>query len=232
MKVAIVIPAYNEEKTLGPVLKSIPRHLPDVKKVEIIVISDGSYDKTAEIAKASRVTLIEHDLNRGLGGALGTGFEYAKRNGFDALITFDADGQHHSEDIWPVLRPIVYKKADVVVGSRLKSASWRTDGMPWYRRIGIWGLNLFTFIFFWTWTSDSQSGLRAFSRKSIEGINLQSNRMEVSSEFFYEINKKNLKLAEVPIKSIYTDYSLQKGQKNINALAIIARLLFRRFFSK
>jgi len=228
MKVAIVIPAYNEEETLGLVLKSIPRHLPDVKKVEIVVISDGSYDKTAEIAKKAGVTLIEHDLNRGLGGALGTGFEYAKRNDFDALLTFDADGQHHAEDIWPVLRPIVYKKADVSIGSRLKNPL----GMPWYRRVGIWGLNIFTYIFFWTWTSDSQSGLRAFSRKAIEGINLQSNRMEVSSEFFYEINKKNLKLIEVPIKSIYTDYSLAKGQKNINGLTIIARLIFRRFFSK
>jgi len=232
MKIAIIIPAYNEEKTLGRVLKSIPRHFPDIKKTEIVVVSDGSNDKTVEIAKDCRVTLIEHDLNRGLGGALGTGFEYAKRNGFDALLTFDADGQHHPEDIWPVLRPIIYKKADVVVGSRLKSASWRTDGMPWHRRVGIWGLNLFTYLFFWTWTSDSQSGLRAFSRRAIKEINLQSNRMEVSSEFFYEINKKNLKFTEVPIKSIYTDYSLQKGQKNINAFTIIARLIFRRFFSK
>ncbi len=228
MKLAIVIPAYNEEKTIGGVLKSIPREFPDVSCTEIVVVSDGSIDKTAEIVKKNQVTLIEHDLNRGLGGALGTGFEYAKKNGFDALITFDADGQHHREDIWPVLRPVIYKKADVVIGSRLKNSI----GMPWYRRTGIWGLNLFTYLFFWTWTSDSQSGLRAFSRRAIEEINLQSNRMEVSSEFFYEINKKNLKLLEVPIKSIYTDYSLQKGQKNINAFAIIARLIFRRFFSK
>lgn len=235
MKVAIIIPAYNEEKTLGQVLKSIPKHFPDVEKVEIVVISDGSFDKTVEIAKKAGITLIEHDLNRGLGGALGTGFEYAKKNGFDALLTFDADGQHHPEDIWPVLRPIVYKKAEVVIGSRLKNlpgGEAGSIGMPWYRRAGIWGLNLFTYLFFWTWTSDSQSGLRAFSHKAIEEINLQSNRMEVSSEFFYEINKKNLKLVEVPIKSIYTDYSLQKGQKNINAFVIIARLIFRRFFSK
>jgi len=228
MKIAIIVPAYNEEKTLGHVLKSIPRRFPDVEKVEIVVISDGSFDKTVEIAKKAGITLIEHDLNRGLGGALGTGFEYAKKNGFDALLTFDADGQHHGEDIWPVLRPIVYKKAEVVIGSRLKNSI----GMPWYRRVGIWGLNLFTYFFFWTWTSDSQSGLRAFSRRAIEEINLQSNRMEVSSEFFYEINKKNLKLKEVPIKSIYTDYSLAKGQKNINGFVIIARLIFRRFFSK
>jgi len=228
MKLAILIPAYNEEKTLGFVLESIPRRFPKISQVEIVVISDGSTDKTTEIAQKAGVTLIEHDLNRGLGGALGTGFEYARRHNFDVALTFDADGQHNPDDIWPVVRPIVRKYADVVVGSRLKNH----DGMPWYRVIGIWGLNLITAIFFWVWSTDSQSGLRAFSKKAISKIDIQSSKMEVSSEFFYEIGRKNLKMLEVPIKSIYTDYSLEKGQKNWNALRIIGKLIYRRFFSK
>lgn len=247
MKLAILIPAYNEEKTLKKVIESIPRRYPKISQTEIIVVSDGSSDRTAEIAKGLNVTLIEHDLNRGLGGALGTGFTYAKRQSFDVLITFDADGQHNPDDIWPVLKPIVQKKADVVVGSRLKSTppagGWRRDGpsrldfraeaaMPWYRVIGIWGLNLFTLAFFWVWTTDSQSGLRAFSRQAIEKIDIQSNRMEVSSEFFYEVGRRNLKLLEIPITSIYTHYSLNKGQKNVNGLRIISKLIYRRFFSK
>jgi len=228
MKLAILVPAFNEEKTIGRVLESIPGRYPKISKVEIVVISDGSTDKTAEIALRTGATLIEHSLNRGLGGSLGTGFEYARRNNFDVVLTFDADGQHNPFDIWPVARPIVYKKADVVVGSRLKNH----DGMPWYRIIGIWGLNLITATFFWVWSTDSQSGLRAFSKKAVSKIDIQSNKMEVSSEFFYEIGKKELKMVEVPIQSIYTNYSLEKGQKNINAFQIISKLIYRRFFSK
>lgn len=228
MKLAILIPAYNEEKTIEQVIKSIPRRYPKISQTQIVVVSDGSKDKTAKIAQKAKVILIEHDLNRGLGGALGTGFEYARRNDFDYLLTFDADGQHSQDDVWPVLKPLIQKRADVVIGSRLK----KTDSMPWYRIIGIWGLNLITFVFFWVWTTDSQSGLRAFNRKAIELIDLQANKMEVSSEFFYEINRHNLKLLEVPITSIYTKYSLEKGQKNINAFKIISKLIYRRFFSK
>ena len=231
MKLAIIVPAYNEEKTIGAVLKSIPQRFPRVSQREVVVVSDGSTDKTAEIALesgGSGVTLIEHNLNRGLGGALGTGFEYARKEGFDLVLTFDADGQHNPEDIWPVLRPIIHQQADVVIGSRLKDP----QGMPWYRIIGIWGLNLITAIFFWVWSTDSQSGLRAFSKKALQKIDIQSDKMEVSSEFFYEIGRKGLKLIEVPIKSIYTDYSLRKGQKNFNAIRIISKLFYRRFFSK
>lgn len=228
MKLAILVPAYNEEKTIGKVLESIPRRYPKIAQTDIVVISDGSTDKTAEIAEKAGVTLITHDLNRGLGGALGTGFEYARQGNFDVVLTFDADGQHHPEDIWPVIRPIVYHQADVIIGSRLKNPK----GMPWYRIIGIKGMNIITGIFFWVWSTDSQSGLRAFSKKAIKLIDIQSNKMEVSSEFFYEIGRKNLKMIEVPILSIYTDYSLGKGQKHSNAFSIISKLIYRRFFSK
>ena len=228
MKLAILIPAYNEEMTLKEVIKSLPKKLSGISQIEVVVVSDGSTDQTAEIAKKAKATLIEHDLNRGLGGALGTGFSYARNIGHDLLVTFDADGQHHRDDIATVIKPIVKGKAEVVVGSRLKNPA----GMPWYRQLGIWGLNLITLLFFWVWTSDSQSGLRAFSKKAIRKIDIQSNRMEVSSEFFYEIGHKNLKMVEVPIRSIYTIYSLQKGQKNLNAFRIISKLIYRRFFSK
>ncbi len=229
IKLAIIIPAFNEEKTIGQVIDSIPRRFPGVSQMELVVISDGSNDQTVALASAKpRVTLIEHILNRGLGGALGTGFEYARRENFDAVLTFDADGQHNPDDIWPVLRPIVYGRADVVIGSRLKNPV----GMPWYRKIGIRGLNLITAIFFWVWSTDSQSGLRAFNKKALTKIDIQSNKMEVSSEFFYEIGRKELKLVEVPIQSIYTDYSLEKGQKNVNAFRIISKLIYRRFFTK
>ncbi|MEI6040035.1 MAG: glycosyltransferase family 2 protein [Candidatus Berkelbacteria bacterium] len=229
MKLAILIPAYNEETTLGHVIETLPKTIPGISDIKVIVVNDGSADKTKEIAQASGATVISHWFNRGLGGALGTGFEYIRRHDFDLLITFDADGQHNPNDIAPVIKPIIDGKADVSIGSRFIG---NLGSMPWYRRIGIFGLNVITYMLFWTWTTDSQSGMRAFGRKAIEKIEIQTNKMEVSSEFFYEIQAKNLKLTEVPIQSIYTDYSIAKGQKNINAFNILAKLIYRRFFSK
>ena len=156
MKLLILIPAYNEEKTLAKVIKTLPKKINGITQKEVVVVNDGSNDQTAQVAQKSGVTVISHYLNRGLGGALGTGFEYARKNNFDILITFDADGQHDPQDIEPVLKPIIHQKADISIGSRLKNPK----GMPWYRIVGIWGLNLFTFMFFWVWTTDSQSGLR------------------------------------------------------------------------
>ena len=246
MRLAIIIPAYNEEKTIAQVIKTLPRKFPHINYREIIVINDGSQDKTEAIAQKMPVTVISHYLNRGLGAALGTGFEYVRRGKFDCLVTFDADGQHNPNDIWSVIKPIINKKADIVIGSRLKTASKKTNprrharlaskalrvGMPWYRIIGIWGLNIFTLVFYWVWTTDSQSGLRAFSSRAIEKIKIISNKMEVSSEFFNEIQKHNLKLIEVPITPIYTSYSLTKGQKNSNGFKILSRIIYRRFIAK
>lgn len=228
MKLAILIPAYNEEKTLAKVIKTLPNKIAKITNIKVIVVNDGSIDNTAKILHRSKVIAISHLINRGLGGALGTGFEYVKRHNFDILITFDADGQHNPADIAPVLKPIINRKADVSIGSRLKNPI----GMPWYRIIGIWGLNLFTLMFFWVWTTDSQSGLRAFSKKAIGQIEIESNKMEVSSEFFNEIQRKNLKFVEVPITSIYTKYSLGKGQRNSNGFKIISKMIYRRFFAK
>jgi glycosyltransferase involved in cell wall biosynthesis len=229
MKLAILIPAFNEEIILGQVIKTLPKELPGISKIDCVVVNDGSSDNTEQIAKNENAIVITHIFNRGLGGALGTGFEYIKNHDYDLLITFDADGQHNPEDIALVIKPIVEGKADVCVGSRFLKYEGH---MPWYRRIGLTGMNIITYMLFWTWTTDSQSGMRAFSRNAIEQIQIKTNKMEVSSEFFYEISKKNLKYTEAPIHAIYTDYSLSKGQKNINAFNILGKLIFKRFFAK
>lgn len=229
MKLAILIPAFNEEKTLAQVVKTLPKKFKGIDSYEVIVVNDGSFDNTAKVAGKLPVTLLSHWLNRGLGGALGTGFAYAKKNNFDCMVTFDADCQHHPDDIMTVLQPLIRKQADMVIGSRLRD---RKGNMPWYRQIGIWGMNVITYSLFWVWTTDSQSGLRGFSKNAISKMEIKSQKMEVSSEFFNEVQRHNLKLVEVPIRSIYTTYSLTKGQKNINAFLILGRLLYRRFFGR
>ncbi|MBW3017370.1 glycosyltransferase family 2 protein [Candidatus Woesearchaeota archaeon] len=219
-KLFIVIPAYNEERTLGKVIDDL--------KIEgynnIVVVDDGSKDRTSDIADKKGVYLFRHMINRGLGGALGTGLDAAYHLGADIAVTFDADGQHFVGDIKNMVAPILKGKADVVIGSRMINPK----GMTLVRRIGNWGLNFVTYLLFGFWTTDSQSGMRAFDRKSLYKIETKTSRMEVSSEFFKEFRRHRLRLAEVPIKVIYTEYSMAKGQSSWNAFKIVTKLVIRK----
>ncbi len=140
------------------------------------------------------------------------------------LLTFDADGQHAISDIRPMLQPLFRNEADVVIGSRLVDPR----GMPFHRRIGNWGFNVITFILFGVWTTDSQSGLRAFTRQAASKIHIKTNRMEVSSEIIKEVGRNKLRLKEVPIKAIYTEYSMAHGQSSLNAFRILFKLFLRK----
>src|SRR3989338_6535446 len=131
MKLAIVIPTHNEATKIARVLQGILNlEIPDIHK-EIIVVNDGSTDRTASIASSKGVTVVTHLINRGLGGALGTGIMAALRGNADLIVTFDADGQPSTKDIPSMIKPILMKQADVVIGSRML----RGTGMPVARQV-------------------------------------------------------------------------------------------------
>lgn len=223
----LIIPAFNEARVIQNTLRNLPTHVAGMDSVTVVVVDDGSVDDTAdEVMRTGdpRVVLLRHAINRGLGGALGTGLAYARRHHADFVVTYDADGQHAPEDIANVVAPLVDGQADAVIGSRLLDPK----GMPWYRIVGNWGLNLFTFFIFGMWTTDSQSGLRGFSRAALEKIQIRMDRMEVSSEFIKEIRRCRLRYREVAVRAIYSDYSLAKGQRNINGFNILIRLVLHR----
>ncbi|HEY3375825.1 MAG TPA: glycosyltransferase family 2 protein [Candidatus Aquicultor sp.] len=225
LKLAIIVPAYNEAQVVCQTLSSIPREYAGVSETRIVVIDDGSTDATStEIRRLDYVVPLRHVINRGLGGALRTGMEWARRWGADIAVTFDADGQLNPNDIQRVIQPLINREADVAIGSRLLEAK----DMPWYRIVGNWGLNIITYVLFSVWTTDSQSGLRAFSSKALEAIHLISNRMEVSSEIIAEIGRNKLRIEEIPIDCIYNEYSLSKGQSNSNGINIVLNLFFRK----
>lgn len=223
-KLIIIIPAFNEQKTLPEVLKLIPKKIKNVSRPQIIVIDDGSLDLTSQVA-LNRAFVVRHIINRGLGAAITTGFRIAKKNRCDCMITIDADGQHDPKYIPIFVDKVINKKFDVVVGSRLMNK--KSKSMPLSRKLVNQIANVITWSITGFWTSDSQSGFRAFSKNAIEKINLTTQRMEVSSEIFREVKKHGFRYCEIPIKSIYTDYSLKKGQSIFNAPNVLFKLILR-----
>jgi glycosyltransferase involved in cell wall biosynthesis len=223
-RVVVVIPAYNEEHTITGVIRGLNRQ----GLTRLIVIDDGSSDHTAELASQEGAILLRHVLNRGLGGALGTGIKAALHIGAEVIVTFDADGQHDPNDVHRLLKPIAKGDADVVIGSRMLDPL----GMPYQRRVANWIANVVTYLLFGTWTTDSQSGLRAFSSQAAARMRITTHGMEVSSEIIAETVKNRLRRQEVPVKALYTDYSLSKGQSFNVGLQTLMRLILakvRRF---
>jgi UDP-N-acetylglucosamine---dolichyl-phosphate N-acetylglucosaminyltransferase len=218
--VAIVIPAYNEERTIIEVIRGLKRH----GFARLIVVDDGSRDRTSKLASQEDVVLLRHILNRGLGGALGTGITASLRLGAEAIVTFDADGQHDPDDIARLLEPIKKEEADVVIGSRMLEPT----GVPYPRRIANWTANIVTYLLFRGWTTDSQSGLRAFSSQAAARIQIMTSGMEVSSEIIAETIKHRLTRKEVPVQAIYTDYSLSKGQSFRVGLQTLRKLILAK----
>ena len=173
-RVAVVIPAYNEERTIVDVIRGLKQR----GFTTLIVVDDGSSDRTGELASREGAIRLRHILNRGLGGALGTGISAALRLGAEVIVTFDADGQHDPDDIVRLLEPIDVGEAEVVIGSRMLDPR----GMPYQRRLANWTANVVTYLLFGGWTTDSQSGLRAFSSRAATQLQIMTTGMEVSSE--------------------------------------------------
>ncbi len=216
----VVVPAYNEEKTLPSVLNDLLRYF---RKDEIVVVNDGSRDRTRAIAESYGVRVLNHLVNRGLGGALGTGIAFAIRKGAELILTFDADGQHLVSDALRVMRPVAEGKADFAVGSRLKGD---TSEMPLIKKFGNFVLDVITAIFAGRYVSDSQSGLRCFNKECASKIRITCDRYAVSSELIIEASKHRCRIVEVPIKAIYTEYSKKKGTNVMEGVKIALNLLF------
>ena len=223
MKVVIVVPVFNESPVIYKVLKSIPKKINETSLVDVVVVNDGSGDDTLSEVQRAGFVIVNHAINRGLGAAIKTGMEYARKKRADIVVTFDGDGQHEPSDIEKIILPIIQKKADLVIGSRFK----KSKNVPMDRFFLNWFANFITFLFYGVATTDSQSGLRAFSGKAITLIDFKGERMDFSSEILLEAKRNNLKIEEVPIRAIYTEYSRKKGQKNLNAIPTFTRFLVR-----
>lgn len=225
LRVCVVIPAYNEDTVIGDVIRDALKTFNQTSYfTEVVVINDGSKDQTAQEAKKAGATVINHILNSGAGGATATGLSYAQQNNFDIACTMDADGQHSSEDVREGVDQLSKRGVDLLIGSRLVN----NEGMSKVKVLGNKGLSFITYLLFGINSTDSQSGLRIYSRKALEQLQWKTSGYEFCSEMLWRAKQLNFSIDEYPIKAIYTEYSKGKGQSNWNAINIVKSLLQRR----
>lgn len=225
-KIAVVIPAYNEERVIGTVVKNVLQ-----RYTEVVVVDDASRDETAIIAERAGAHVLRHLINRGQGAAIKTGIVFALARGADIVVTFDADGQHMVEDIAILVAPIENGSVDVVLGSRFLGSA---KGMPTLKQVTLRAGVLFTRIVSHINVSDTHNGLRAFSRPAASQIRIVQDRMAHASEILEEISRLRLRYREVPVQIKYTQYSQfsrhGSGQGNLEMFKIAFKFLLSKFF--
>lgn len=225
-RVCVIIPAYNEAQVIASVVKSAKKIFGKERglNIDTVVVNDGSKDDTSAQAKKGGAIVINHILNSGAGGATLTGLAYARANSYDIAVTMDADGQHLPEDVLSGIKELQETQSDLLIGSRLINSK----GMSKTKVIGNKGLSIITMSLFGVNVSDSQSGLRAYSRKAIDKIDWKSSGYEFCSEMIWRAKQTELKISEYPISAVYTEYSMSKGQNNWNAINIVKHLIKQR----
>jgi len=214
MKVIAVIPAYNEEKNIERVIRDLVPHVS-----EVVLVDDGSIDLTGEKAHRAGAWVLTHSINRGQGAALATGMRFAVDNlNADVVVNYDADGQHSSEEIDGIVKPIMIGQADVVLGSRFLNDN---SNVPFFRGMVLKAGILFSRITSGLKVTDTHNGFRAFSGEAVQKIRITQDRMAHASEILDEISRNNLRYVEVPVTIRYTKESMEKGQSSLNSVRII-----------
>lgn len=188
------IPAYNEELTIGSVVHQASAHVD-----QVVVVDDGSTDRTAEIARQAGARVLRHQENQGKAQAIRTLFGWALDQGVEELVLLDGDGQHDPSQIPQLLTPVTEGEADVSLGFRFGE----NTEMPFYRRIGKRVLDYATALGADGEVTDSQCGFRAFNRRALEKIELREDGFAVESEMVISARENDLALAEVPITCRY-----------------------------
>ncbi|QLH74211.1 MAG: glycosyltransferase family 2 protein [Methanomassiliicoccales archaeon] len=215
-KVIALVPAFNEELTIASVvLMSVPY----VWKV--IVVDDGSKDRTSEIAAKAGAMVIQLPKNTGKAAALRRGFEECKKFDPDCVVTIDGDGQMDPSLIPNICRPVLDGEADLVIGSRYLE---RTD-IPKYRKMGLLVLNSTTNLGSMTKVTDSQSGYRALSRNALEHVDFRSDSYSVESDMIIHFSNKGLKITEVPTTVRYDVPNGHKKNPLKHGMSVLAKLI-------
>ena len=220
MKIAIVIPAYNEVQAIGPLVGAV-RSL----GYDCLVIDDGSTDKTDTVARDAGALVLKTGGKSGKGNALKLGFDHVLKNDYEALIAMDGDGQHSPSDIAAFVSCYKDTNADIVSGNRMHNH----QGMPLVRlatnRFMSWLISLFCH----QHIPDTQCGFRLIKTRVLQVIKLESSDFEIETEVLIKASKKGFKIASVSIQTIYRDEvsKIQPVRDTFRFIAYLWRELWR-----
>lgn len=199
--VVAILPAYNREGNIEGLVEEVKKHVSNV-----IVISDGSTDNTADFARKSGAIAPEPVPKRGKGNAVIRGIEISKSLNPDIIILMDSDSQHDPKEIPDIIEPIINNQADMVIGSRFLGIMHTSS----LNKLGNHILNVLHFLLTFKWITDAESGFRAFRADKLYSLDLRATHYEIESETLLEAIKHRFKIEEIPIKIL-------KKEKGINS---------------
>ena len=216
-KIFAVIPAFNEEK-------SIPKIIRKARKFagKVIVVDDGSKDRTSEVAKKAGAIVLRHVVNLGKGAALKTGCDFALKNKAQYIVAIDADAQHKPEDIPRFIEKL--KRYDIVFGCRKFSSK-----MPFVLKFGNWFIAEVTWLLYGIKLNDTQCGFRAFSGEAYKKVRWNAIDYAMESEMIARAGKQRLKYVQIPIETIYSDR--YKGTTVIDGMKIVLNMIWWRILN-
>ena len=223
--IAVVIPAYNEEENIGHVLGTMPKELME-RGLCVIVVDDGSSDRTFEVAREAGALAVRSPINRGGGAALRMGFDIARDHGAEIVVTMDADGQHLPSEIERLLAPILANDLDFVIGSRLVGQR-ESDSLV--RLAGIHFFNAVIRLLTPVRITDCSNGFRAFRTSELTRVLLRQDQFH-TSELIIDAAKKGIRIGEVPITVKRRLSGESKKGKNWTYGLAFARTVFKTWW--
>ncbi len=218
-KIWFIIPAFNEEKVIFDVVSEVVKNYQNV-----VVIDDFSTDQTGNLASKAGAIVLRHPVNLGQGASIQTGLNYAIMKQGEVYITFDGDGQHQISDVKKMINVLALDEPMIVCGSRFMGIE--PIGMSLRKKLILKMAVLFTRVVTQIPVTDAHNGLRVINRAAAVKLNLRQNRMAHATEIIHLIKSNKIKYKEYPVKIIYTDYSINKGQKLKNIFNILIDLFF------
>ncbi|MDH7578838.1 MAG: glycosyltransferase family 2 protein [Bacillota bacterium] len=194
-RVLAIVPAYNEEKTVGEVVQGLK-----LQGVDVLVVNDGSQDRTGEVAAAAGAAVVDLPFNLGIGGAVQTGYRYAAAYNYDIAVQVDGDGQHDPASLEQLLRPLLAGEADLVLGSRfLGSAGYR---VPLLRRLGMIVFTSIISLLYKRLITDTTSGYRAANKELIHLFAQEYPTDYPEVEVLAQLRFLKKRLKEVPVRML------------------------------
>ena len=227
-RLLVAIPCLNEEKSIGSVVASVPRKINGLDSVDILVIDDGSSDKTSELAVKAGALILKHQNNLGVGSAFQSAVSYSIENGYDLMVNIDGDGQFDPLDIPKLVTPILSGEACMVTASRFLDTNL-TPRMPKVKLIGNHMMSFLISRLVRKKFSDVSCGFRCYSLESLLRLNLHG-AFTYTQETFLDFAAKRMTIKEVPIKVLYFSDRKSRVANSIFRYAInTSKIIFRGY---